>query len=127
MKKCFLSSTYHLDGVFVGTGLTEAQKLAPIFSGSKITRLCVHLHSFFLHLFLFNRELSATKQGVCHTVALPFTLKSILRQKKNYGHSNISLCKNIISKTSSTRNQNPSRYHNSITNLKFQNKPKYHL
>jgi hypothetical protein len=33
------------------------------------------------------------KQGVCHTVALPFTLKSILRQKKNYGNSNISPCK----------------------------------
>jgi len=24
------------------------------------------------------------KQGVCHTMALPFALKSILRQKKNY-------------------------------------------
>jgi hypothetical protein len=35
------------------------------------------------------------KQGVCHTSALPFTLKSILRQKKNYGNSNISACKNI--------------------------------
>ncbi len=41
------------------------------------------------------------QQGVCHTVALPFTLKSILRQKKNYGNSNISPCKNIpIFKTS---------------------------
>jgi hypothetical protein len=30
------------------------------------------------------------KQGVCHTVALPFTLKSILRQKKKiYENSNI--------------------------------------
>jgi hypothetical protein len=29
-------------------------------------------------------------------VALPFTLKSMLRQNKNYGNSNISLCKNII-------------------------------
>jgi len=39
------------------------------------------------------------KQGVCHTVALPFTLKSMLRQKKkNYGNSNISPCKNIIFK-----------------------------
>jgi hypothetical protein len=38
------------------------------------------------------------KQGVCHTVALPFTLKSISRQKKNYENSNISLCKNIIFK-----------------------------
>jgi hypothetical protein len=38
------------------------------------------------------------QRGVCHTVALPFTLKSILRQKKNYGNSNISPCKNIIFK-----------------------------
>ncbi len=56
---------------------------------------------------------------------LPFTLKSILRQKKNYGNSNISPCKNIIFKKSSTRNQNPWRYYNSETNLKFQHKPKY--
>ncbi len=65
------------------------------------------------------------KQGVCHTVALLFTLKSILRKKKNYGNSNISPCKNIIFQKSSKRNQNPSRYYyNSITNLKFQQKPK---
>jgi hypothetical protein len=38
------------------------------------------------------------KQGVCHTVALAFTLKSVLRQKKNYGNSNISPCKTIILK-----------------------------
>jgi hypothetical protein len=68
-----------------------------------------------------------SKQGMCHTVALPFTLKSILRQKKNYEHSNIWPCKNIILKTSSKRNQNLSKYYNSITNLKFQHKPKYHL
>ncbi len=35
------------------------------------------------------------KQGVCHTVALPFTLKRILMQKKNYENSIISPCKNI--------------------------------
>ncbi len=67
------------------------------------------------------------KQGVCHTVALPFTWKSILMQKKNYGNSNIPPCKNIIFKKSSKRNQNPSRYYNSTTNCKFQHKPKYHL
>jgi hypothetical protein len=35
------------------------------------------------------KEFSKVKKpGVCHTVALPFTLKSILRrQKKNYGNS----------------------------------------
>jgi hypothetical protein len=62
-------------------------------------------------------------------MALPFTLKSILRKKKNYGNSNISPCKNIIFKKKSfKKNQNPSRYYNSIiTNLKFQHKPKYHL
>jgi hypothetical protein len=37
------------------------------------------------------------KQGVCHIVDLPFTLKSILMQKKNDGNSNISACKNIYS------------------------------
>jgi hypothetical protein len=44
-------------------------------------------------------------------VALPFTLKSILRQKKkNYENSNISPCKNNnLPKKSSKRNQNPSR------------------
>jgi hypothetical protein len=65
----------------------------------------------------------AYKQGVCHMVALPLTLKSILIQKKNYGNSNISPCKNIILK----KNQNPSRHYNSETNFKFQHKPKYHL
>jgi CII-binding regulator of phage lambda lysogenization HflD len=67
------------------------------------------------------------KQGVCHTGALPFTLKSILGQKKNNGNSNISPCKNIIPKKSSKRNQNPSRYYISLTNLQFQHKPKYHI
>ncbi len=46
----------------------------------------------------------------------------ILRQESNYGNSNISPCKNIIFKKSSKRNQNCSSY--SITNLKFQHKPK---
>jgi hypothetical protein len=37
------------------------------------------------------------KQGVCDIVALPFTAKSISRQKKkNYENSNISPCKNTI-------------------------------
>jgi hypothetical protein len=68
-------------------------------------------------------------RGVSHTTALPFTLKFILRQKKNYENSNISPCTkcNLQKKKSSKRNQNPSRYHNSITNLKFEHKPKYHL
>jgi hypothetical protein len=42
------------------------------------------------------------KGWVCHTVALPFTLKRILRQKKNYGNSNMQ--KSNLQKTSSKRN-----------------------
>jgi hypothetical protein len=61
-------------------------------------------------------------------MALPFTLKSVLRKKKNYGNSKyFTVQKNIIFKKSSKKNQNPSRYFNSITNLKFQYKPKYPL
>jgi len=77
--------------------------------------------------FVYFLIYACRNKGVYRTVALPFTFKRILRQKKNYGNSNISTCKNIIFKKSSKRNQNPSRYYNSITNLKFQLKPKYHL
>jgi len=69
------------------------------------------------------------KQGVCHIVALPFTLRKYFKAKKKFMETQIlSPCKNIIfKKNSSKRNQNPSRYYNSITHLKFQHKPKYHL
>jgi len=43
-----------------------------------------------------NPHCKEEEQGVCHNVALPFLLQSIVRQKKNYGNSNISLCNNII-------------------------------
>jgi hypothetical protein len=44
--------------------------------------------------------LSRLETSVCHTVALPlpFTFKTILRQKKNYGNSNVSPSKNRIFK-----------------------------
>jgi hypothetical protein len=58
---------------------------------------------------------------------LAIYIETYLKAKKNYGNANISPCKNIIFKKCSKRNQNPSRYYNSITNLKFQHKPKYHL
>ncbi len=68
-------------------------------------------------------------RGVSHTVALPFTLKSIFRQKEElWKFKYFTMQKYNLQKTSSQRNQNPSTYHNSIiTNLKFQHKPKYHL
>ncbi len=76
---------------------------------------------------LWKLVLGYGKQGVCHTVALPFTLKSILRQMKNHRNLYILPFKNIIFKKSSERNQNPSRYYKSVTNIKFQHKPKYYL
>jgi hypothetical protein len=64
------------------------------------------------------RPTKQPKQGLCHNVTLPFTLKSILRQKKNYEISNISPCRKIlIFKKSSKRNPKPSRYYNPITKL----------
>jgi hypothetical protein len=45
-----------------------------------------------------SKQAKQTPWGVCYTVALPFTLKSILRQKSIYENSSVSLCKNIIFK-----------------------------
>jgi len=61
-------------------------------------------------------------------VALPFTLKSILRQKKElcklkyFSMQKYNLLKNPLKET-----QNPSSYYYSISNLKFQHKPNYHV
>jgi hypothetical protein len=52
---------------------------------------------------LDDETLPIINKGVYHTAALPFTLKDILRQKKNYENSNISSCKNIIFKKSSQK------------------------
>jgi hypothetical protein len=52
----------------------------------------------FTYLSFLRLEPYKKQQGVCHTVALPFTLKSILRQKKNDENSNISPRENIIFK-----------------------------
>jgi hypothetical protein len=64
---------------------------------------------------------------VSHCGLAIYVKKYLNAKKKNYGNSNISPCKNIIFQKSSKRNQNPSKYYNSVTNLEFQHKPKYHL
>jgi hypothetical protein len=60
------------------------------------------------------------------TRGVPFTLKIILRQKKNYGNSNISPCKNI-SNIQKIPLKETKILQDIIINLKFQHKPKYHL
>jgi hypothetical protein len=85
----------------------------------------------FLFRFSFFCEISPVKtRGVSHTVALPSTLKSILRQKKNYENSNISPCQNIIFKKNPIKETKILQDIITLTNLKFQkfqHKPKYHL
>ncbi len=66
--------------------------------------------SFFAYLKENSPIFVCLYQGVCHTVPLPFTVKSILMQKKNYENSNISPCKNSNLQKSSIKNQNLSRY-----------------
>jgi hypothetical protein len=52
-------------------------------------------------------------------------------QKKNYENSNVLPWKNIILKKSSKKKKKKPKsfkiLYNSITNLKFQHKPKYHI
>ncbi len=65
---------------------------------------------FFKGKFLYNFFFFKNK-GCVVLWPYQFTLKSILRQKKNYRNSNIFPCKIIIFQKSSERNQNPSRYY----------------
>jgi hypothetical protein len=62
-------------------------------------------------------------------MALPFTFKKYLKAKEELWNLKYLFhhAKNIIFKKYSKRNQNPSRYHKSASNLKFQYKLKYHL
>jgi hypothetical protein len=62
-------------------------------------------------------------------MVLPFTLKSILKKKKNYENSNISPRKNIIFKKNPLKETKIFQdiINSIITNLNFQHKPKYHL
>jgi hypothetical protein len=68
-----------------------------------------------------------TTTRVVSQCGLAICIKKYLKAKEElWKLKYISPCKNVIFKKSSKRNQNPSRYYNSIiTNLKFHHKPKY--
>jgi hypothetical protein len=97
---------------FLNSGYSQAQKISSIYC-------------FKFHFFKISKQGVCVCVCVCDTVALPFTLKSIWRQKKNYVNSNIFTMQKYTLQKSSKRNQNPSRYYNSITDLKFQHKQRY--
>jgi len=87
------------------------------------------MHGWRDNLNSFASKWEEINKGVCHTVALPFTLKKYLKAKRRTTETQIfHHAKNIIFRTSPKRNQNPSRYYynSTMTNLKFQHKPKYH-
>jgi hypothetical protein len=78
--------------------------------------------------FIFMKNKKLFKQGVCRTMALPITLKSILRKRRIMETQIFHHVKNIIYKKSSKRNPKSFKIlYNSGTNLKFQHKPNYHL
>jgi hypothetical protein len=54
-------------------------------------------------------------------VALPFTVESVLKAKEELWKLK------YFTRPKSKRYQNSSTYYNSITNLKFHHKPKYHV
>jgi hypothetical protein len=71
-----------------------------------------------------------TKQGVCHTVALPIYIKKYFKAKEElWKLKDFTFQIYNLQKKSSKRNPKSfSTYYNSIiTNLKFQHKPKYYL
>ncbi len=81
-------------------------------------------------IIMFQIHLSKTRPTRCVShCGLAVYIKKYLKAKRRimetqiFHHAKIYLS----FKKSSKRNQNPSRYYNSITNLKFQHKPKYHL
>jgi len=87
--------------------------------GLQVMLLLVILDEFFC---LFPRE----DKRVSHH-GLPIYIQKYLKAKQDLWKFKYFKMQNIIYKKSSTRNQNASRYYNSVTNLKFQHKPKYHL
>jgi hypothetical protein len=67
-------------------------------------------------------------RGVTHHGLAIYIIKCLKSKEefwkfKIFHHAKIYL----IFKKSSKKKQNPSRYYNSVTNLQFQHKPKYHL
>ncbi len=69
-----------------------------------------------------NVQTKQNKQGVCHTLALPFTLK--VSWKEELRKLKYFTMKNSIFEKSSKKNQNPSRYYNSIINLQVSTQAK---
>jgi hypothetical protein len=75
--------------------------------------------------YLFKKK--EKKGGVSHC-GLAIYIKKYLKAKEElWKFKYFTMQKYNLQNNCLKRNQNPSRYHNSVTNLKLQPKPKYHL
>jgi hypothetical protein len=77
--------------------------------------------------FAIMKTLLSETRGMSHCGLAIYIKKHLKAKEELWKLKYFTIQKYILFKKSSKRNQNPSRYHNSITNLKFQYKPKYHL
>jgi hypothetical protein len=84
-------------------------------------QITLHLKS---HVNCFPCPSINPTRGVSHC-SLAVSIKNYLKAKEELWKLKYFTIQS--SKKSCKRNQIPSRYYNSITNLKFQHKPKYHL
>jgi hypothetical protein len=64
---------------------------------------------------------------VSHCGLAIYIIKKYLKAKEELWKLKYFTMQKYNLENSFKRNQNPSRYYNSIANLKFQHKPKYHL
>jgi hypothetical protein len=67
-------------------------------------------------------------KGLCDTMGIAIYINKYLKAKEElWKFKYFTMQKYNLQKKFPKKNQNASRYHNSITNLNFQHKPKYHL
>jgi hypothetical protein len=78
-------------------------------------------------LAIYIRKYLKATRGVSHCGLAIYIRKYLKAKEEVWKFKYFTMKKYNLKKKSPERNQNPSRYHNSITNLKFQHKLKYQL
>jgi len=69
-------------------GMAPGKCLLPLYPKNVLKKCGTEMQITYFHILslsLVRQSQQIGNKGVCYTVALPFILKSILRQKKNYG------------------------------------------
>jgi len=118
-KNCSLPYTFYC---------CSSSKMLTIFEKHNCFKGLLNLRLFILLIMLIEKKDPELTRGVSRR-GLAIYIKKYLKAKEElWKFKYFIMQKCNLQKKSSKRSQNPSRYHNSITNnLKFQQKPKYHL